>query len=91
MSLDEWERLKGRSPVRVQWDPERDLLQPLEQRAIQIGLSKEAIQRYVGEWIQKVTDITPLAHTIHSLVSTGNLSAASYVLPNEEIYSAACA
>ena len=26
MSHDEWEQLKSRSPVRIQWDPERDLL-----------------------------------------------------------------
>lgn len=49
MSHHEWEQLKSRSPVRIQWDPERDLLlQPLEHRAIQIGLSKEAVQRYTG-------------------------------------------
>jgi Domain of unknown function (DUF4291) len=44
MNADEWELLKSRSPVRIQWDPERDLLlQPLPHRAIQIGLSRSRI------------------------------------------------
>lgn len=37
---DGWRRLKGASPVRIQWDPERNLhLAPLAHRTIQIGLS----------------------------------------------------
>ncbi|MEA9566902.1 MULTISPECIES: DUF4291 domain-containing protein [unclassified Xanthomonas] len=88
MSHEEWDQLKSRSPVRIQWDPERDLsLQPLPHRAIQIGLSKEAVQLYVSEWIQRITDVTPLAHSINSLVSADNLSAAADLLPNEGIYS----
>ncbi len=88
MSADEWEQLKSRSPVRIQWDPERDLfLQPLPHRAIQIGLSKEAVRLYAGEWIQQITDMTKLAHKIQSLVSIGNPSAAKDLLPNEKPYS----
>lgn len=49
MSKEEWLKLKDQSPVRIQWDPERDLyLRPQEHRAIQIGLSKEAVQLYVN-------------------------------------------
>jgi Domain of unknown function (DUF4291) len=44
MNQDEWKRLKNESPVRIQWDPERNLLlQPLPHRAIQIGLGKVAV------------------------------------------------
>lgn len=87
MSAEEWERLKNRSPVRIQWDPERDLLlRPLEHRAIQVGLSKEAVQRYVGEWIQRITDITPLAHSIYALLSADQTSAANNLLPQEAAY-----
>src|ERR1700709_2436799 len=44
MSDAEWTALKEASPVRVQWDPDRDLHhQSLPHRAIQIGLSKEAV------------------------------------------------
>jgi hypothetical protein len=41
MSYQDWTNLKNASPVRVQWDPERDLhLQPLSYRAIQIGVQR---------------------------------------------------
>jgi hypothetical protein len=87
MSADEWEQLMSRSPVRIQWDPERDLfLQPLPHRAIQIGLSKEAVRMYAREWIQRITDITPLAKNIHSLVSEGRLNEADLSMPTEVAY-----
>jgi Domain of unknown function (DUF4291) len=70
MPFDEYSRLKNNAPVRIQWDPERNLrLQPLPYRSIQIGLSGEAVRQYVTEWITKISDITDLAHTIHTLVS----------------------
>jgi hypothetical protein len=53
-------RLKT-SPVRVQWDPERSLrLQALPYRSLQVGLSGEAMDRYVDEWTVAITDITPI-------------------------------
>ncbi len=86
-SAEEWRELKERSPVRIQWDPERDLhLQPLGHRAIQIGLSGEAVERYVGEWIIGISDVTALAHEIHALVKSGAIGAAVKKLPVETIY-----
>jgi hypothetical protein len=68
-SHDEWAEGKNTTPVRVQWDPERSLsLQPLGHRTIQIGLSGEAVDRYLSEWITGVTDITPTAHEIRHRV-----------------------
>ena len=87
MSHHEWEQLKSRSPVRIQWDPERDLLlRPLEHRAVQIGLSKEAVQLYVSKWIQRITDITPQAHAIQLLLESTNLAEAALLLPPEQPY-----
>lgn len=87
MNREDWLRLKEGAPVRVQWDPERDLsLQPLTHRAIQIGLSKQAVDLYVHEWIQHVTDVTPLAHSLHSLVLQGDLESARALLPIEIAY-----
>ncbi|MPV71777.1 DUF4291 domain-containing protein [Burkholderia sp. BE17] len=87
MNREDWLRLKEGAPVRVQWDPERDLsLQPLTHRAIQIGLSKQAVDLYVHEWIQRVTDVTPLAHSLHSLVLQGDLESARALLPIEIAY-----
>lgn len=79
---DEWVSKKVGSPMRIQWDPERDLLlRPLIHRAIQIGLSKEAVSRYVSEWICGISDATPLAHEIHKLVQTNKLEEALAKLP----------
>jgi len=87
MSEQEWAALKEASPVRIQWDPERDLHHnPLAHRAIQIGLSKEAVSLYVGQWIRRITDVTPLAHAIHTLVSRGELEQAQSLLPAERAY-----
>jgi hypothetical protein len=87
MSKEEWEAKKNASPVRIQWDPERDLLlRPLEHRAIQIGLSKEAVELYVHKWITQVTDLTPLTHSIHALVIQEKFEEAKHRLPKEKPY-----
>jgi hypothetical protein len=73
-----------RRPVRVQWDPERDVaLRRLEYRSIQVGLGGEAVHRYVDEWITAIEDATPLAREIAGLVKAGDLAAASRLLPEE--------
>ena len=87
MSPQEWEQMKEKNPVRIQWDPERNLmLQALTYRSIQIGLSKEAVPLYAREWIQKITEVTPLAHTIRALVQAGRLQEAKEALPPEQPY-----
>ncbi|QQJ98675.1 DUF4291 domain-containing protein [Burkholderia ambifaria] len=87
MTQDDWLRIKASAPVRIQWDPERDLsLQPLTHRAIQIGLSKQALHLYVHEWIKRITDITSLAHSVHSLVLQGDFKSAHDLLPVEKVY-----
>ncbi|MEJ2424712.1 MAG: DUF4291 domain-containing protein, partial [Candidatus Thiodiazotropha sp.] len=66
---EEWQTAKNNSPVRIQWDPERDIhLQPLEYRAIQIGLSDEAVEFYVNDWIYSISDATEMAAEIYSYV-----------------------
>jgi hypothetical protein len=78
------------SPVRVQWDPERDLHhRPLPYRSIQIGLSGEGVERYVDEWITEVTDVTPLFHTVGTHVANGDLDKARAELPDERPFTLA--
>jgi hypothetical protein len=87
MSKENWAKVKAASPVRIQWDPERDLhLQPLPYRAIQIGLSGEAVSLYAREWIQQISDITPLAHRLHDLLAEGGNDEARHLLPDERPY-----
>jgi hypothetical protein len=86
-SEQQWAEQKLTSAVRVQWDPDRSVtLEPLSRRAIQIGLSGEAVDRYLDEWITDITDVTPLGVEIHRLVTSGDHSAAQALLPAEDVY-----
>lgn len=69
----EWKRSLARSPVRIQWDPERNLnLDKIEGvRAIQIGLTGEAVERYVNDWTVRIEDVTPIAKVVHEAVRSG--------------------
>ncbi|MFI5912548.1 DUF4291 domain-containing protein [Dactylosporangium sp. NPDC051541] len=83
-----WQQELRTSPVRVQWDPERDLyLRPqADCRSLQLGLSGEAVHRYVDEWTVSITDVTAQAHEVHALVRAGDLEAAKALLPRERPY-----
>jgi hypothetical protein len=87
--FETWRRQLRHTPVRVQWDPERDVrLRPLPYRSLQLGLSGEAVRRYADTWIAAITDVTPLAREIHGLVREGEIEAASERLPVERPYPA---
>ncbi len=87
VNREEWLKNKNKTPVRIQWDPERNLnLQPLEYRSIQIGLSKLAVDLYVNEWIQSITEITMLARQIYCLIENSKIKEAEKLLPKEEEY-----
>ncbi|MEU8328933.1 DUF4291 domain-containing protein [Micromonospora sp. NPDC048839] len=82
-----WSRHLRTSPVRVQWDPERTLhLGALPYRSLQVGLSGEAVARYVDDWTVSVTDITPTVHRVRDLVRAADLRAATEHLPVERSY-----
>lgn len=66
-SLSHGPALDTSQPVRVQWDPERNLdLGRLDHRSIQVGLSGEAARRYAEEWIVRLSEVTALAHEVHA-------------------------
>jgi hypothetical protein len=82
-----WAERKNTTPVRVQWDPDRTVsLAPSKHRAMQVGLSGEAVNRYLDHWIVSITDITPLAGHIHLHVRSGDLNAVQAELPAEREY-----
>lgn len=66
-SYQAWRGILREKPVRIQWDPERDWRLNIIDgvRAIQIGLSGEAVERYVNEWTIKIEDITALGREIN--------------------------
>jgi Domain of unknown function (DUF4291) len=70
--------------VRVQRDPERSLqLDALPYRSLQVGLSGEAVDQYLDEWIVAITDVTPSVQTMRDLLPAGDMQAAAMLLPTE--------
>lgn len=87
LNKQEWKNLKENTPVRIQWDPERDSKHnALDYRSIQIGLSGEAVERYVDDWIQGISEVTDLAHEIFDLVGKDKLAEAAKLCPSERVY-----
>lgn len=86
-SQEEWRNKLQNSPVRLQWDPEKDIhLQNLNYRSIQIGLTGIAVQHYVNDWIVSIYNITPLCKSIHSLILDKKIEDAKNLLPPENVY-----
>ena len=74
-------------PVRIQWDPERDLrFNPLDHRSIQIGIGGAAVGRYCDQWIRSIEDVTDLAHRCHAELAEHGPEAAAALLPPERPY-----
>lgn len=87
VSHEEWKNKLFASPVRLQWDPEKDIhLQNLNYRSIQIGLTGIAVEQYVNDWIVAIDDVTPLCKNIHSLILDKKIEEAKSLLPLENIY-----
>ncbi|KAF7180694.1 hypothetical protein CNMCM7691_009985 [Aspergillus felis] len=82
-----WQERLRRSPVRVQWDPERDFqFRPLDFRSIQIGLSAEAVNKYVDEWIVGITDVTEVMREIEKCLDEARMEDAVRLMPVEDVY-----
>jgi len=83
-NYEAWEAQKASSPVRIQWDPERTIHgDPLPYRAIQVGLSGEAVRRYVTEWITEVRDLTEVVMDLREHLRAGQLDDVFQCLPQE--------
>jgi hypothetical protein len=87
-SFEDWKNHLSQSPVRIQWDPERDIdLNPLNYRAIQIGLSGIAADLYASNWIVQIDDITSFCKEIQQMKIAGKTDQAVEALPIEKVYS----
>ena len=58
----------------------------LPHRAIQIGLSGEAVPLYADQWTRRIEEVTPPAHRIHALVEAERMEKAKALLPVERPY-----
>jgi hypothetical protein len=58
-SYEAWKGAVAGSEVRLQWDPDHGPAgNPLERRAIQLGMRGEILARYAGEWLLGIEDIS---------------------------------
>lgn len=86
-SKEAWAKQVKNTPVRIQWDPERDIkLQPLPYRSLQVGLSGKAVDLYLNDWITGIEDITEQCKAIKAEMSNSSLNNVLDLLPKEEVY-----
>ncbi len=59
LSKDEWQEAVKRSLVRLQWDSDYDPCRnPIDRRAIQLGVRGKFLARYAQDWIVDIEDIS---------------------------------
>ena len=84
-SHDHWQAAIAQSQVRCQWDPERDIYgNPIDRRSIQLGLRDSAVQKYVNDWIVKITDYTGMVAMIREKIKDNTFD--NTLLPIEREY-----
>jgi hypothetical protein len=82
-----WRRAVADSCVRLQWDPDHGPSgNPVERRAIQLGLRGDVLARYAGEWLLDIEDISGFVSDQRANVTTPY---DRLVTPREEVYSVA--
>jgi len=82
---ESWRAAVSGSDVRLQWDPDHTPTgEPVERRAIQLGLRGETLARYAGEWIVRVDDVTALVRGQAAHRARGRRS--SLYTPREDVY-----
>lgn len=68
-SKADWQKALKQSLVIHQWDPDYDLRgRPLDQRALQVGISGAVVDSYVDDWILSVRDVTDWARQVEAAV-----------------------
>lgn len=82
---EDWKVMLGKSQVRCQWDPDRDIYgNALENRTIQLGLKGSIVDKYVNEWIVKINDITDAVASIRESIKSKTFN--DRMLPVETEY-----
>jgi hypothetical protein len=83
-SEDAWKRAVAGSDVRLQWDPDHGPSgNPVERRAIQLGLRAKVLARYAKDWLLEIQDISDVVREqkANALAPYERL-----VTPREDIY-----
>jgi Domain of unknown function (DUF4291) len=83
-SQDDWKRAVARSDVRLQWDPDHGPSgNPVERRAIQLGLRGDILARYAREWLIDIEDISGF---VEEQRANAKAPFDRLVMPREEVY-----
>jgi Domain of unknown function (DUF4291) len=83
-SQDDWKRAVARSDVRLQWDPDHGpSCNPVERRAIQLGLRGDVLSRYAREWLIDIQDISGL---VDEQWANAEAPFDRLVMPREAVY-----
>jgi hypothetical protein len=83
-SREAWQSDVSSSPVRLQWDPDHHPSgAPVERRALQLGLRGEVLQRYAGEWLLGVEDVSGFVAEQRARQNSGW---AGLETPREDVY-----
>ncbi|CAG8740418.1 8975_t:CDS:1, partial [Funneliformis caledonium] len=81
----EWKEQLEKSQVRLQWDPDHDLLgEKMQRRAIQLGIKNNILQKYSNEWIIGIEDITEFVREQYELIKLDKLNEVR--TPVERVY-----
>ena len=81
----DWKRQVATSDVRSQWDPDHNPYgNPIERRAIQLGLRGDTVRKYAREWIIEIEDISDFVSEQRNFLTRSKIS--SLLTPRETIY-----
>lgn len=81
----DWKRQVATSDVRSQWDPDHNPYgNPIERRAIQLGLRGDTVRKYAREWIIEIEDISDFVSEQRNFLTRSKIS--SLRTPRETIY-----
>jgi hypothetical protein len=73
------------SQVRLQWDPDHNLLGgKMQRRAIQLGLKGDVLKKFSDEWIINIEDITEFVSEQYELIKLNKLDQVR--TPLEQVY-----
>ena len=86
-NFQDWKTQFDKAVVHVQWDTDRSIRgADLQYDAIQVGLSRHIIQKFVDEWIVDIQDYTPLVKKLYNLLRAGHADKVNKLLPKERLY-----
>ena len=82
---DQWAARVRESDTRLQWDPDHGPQgQPLQRRAIQLGLAQETLKAYGTQWVRSIEDVTPFVAEQKANAVKGQEH--ELLLPRERVY-----